>query len=342
MPSTRIVVLNMFPYLRAANFDPYIVFEPAASTAMPVLPDLAAQLKSQGFHIIFFQKVHSPSAVTLACKLRAAGIKTVFGICDYVQLPMVEATDATIAVTDHLKSLHPAALQSKIYVVHDGIEQPTLHKSSWGTHRGSISRPLKAVLVTSVGLTRLPVLISPPGWLEVTIVGAYAPALQRLQRWRDALWEFRVKKGLSEKLQYLRFVLNPRIKRLAWDATDVYTQTEQADIGIIPIESDIKQGALTGWQMKSENRLTLKMAMGLPVVATPIPSYLPVVQHGVNGFLAHDPTEWLSCLTALRDPEFRKSMGQQARQTAVTRYSMDRQAEKLIGVLRSLVDQGID
>jgi glycosyltransferase involved in cell wall biosynthesis len=91
------------------------------------------------------------------------------------------------------------------------------------------------------------------------------------------------------------------------------------------------------WKVKSENRLTLKMAMGLPVVATPIPAYEPVVEQGVNGFLARSMDEWMQHLGALRDPALRMSMGQQARQTALTRYSMDRQAEKLIAVLQGLV-----
>ena len=63
----------------------------------------------------------------------------------------------------------------------------------------------------------------------------------------------------------------------------------------------------------------------------------PVVEQGVNGFLARSTGEWMQHLSALRDPALRMSMGQQARQTALTRYSMDRQAEKFIAVLQGLV-----
>ena len=62
-----------------------------------------------------------------------------------------------------------------------------------------------------------------------------------------------------------------------------------------------------------------------------------MVEQGVNGFLARSMDEWTQHLGALRDPALRMSMGQQARQTALTRYSMDRQAEKLIAVLQGLV-----
>jgi len=337
IPSTRIAVLNMFAYLRAEQFDPHIVFEPIHNTETPDVAGLAARLKAEGFRIVYFQKVHGDSVLTLARELRAAGIKTVFGVCDVIEPAMAEATDATITVTDHLKSLYPSALQAKITTVHDGIEHPTLHKTEWGMHSGSRAQPLRAVLVTSVGLDRLPVLASPPEWLHVTIVGRYPPAQQRLQRLREARWQLAGQTTFHDRLRFLRFLASPQITRQAWDVNGVYDAMLQADIGIIPIETDPTQGALTSWQLKSENRLTLKMAVGLPVVATPIPAYEPVVQQGCNAFLAHTRADWLTCLSALRDPALRRSMGQQARQTALEAYSMELQAEKLIAVLRSLI-----
>ena len=112
---------------------------------------------------------------------------------------------------------------------------------------------------------------------------------------------------------------------------------QQADVGIIPVETDPARGALWRWQVKSENRLTLMMAMGLPVIATPIPAYEPVIRQGQNGYLARDNAEWLRQLSALRDPGLRESIGRQARQTALDAYSMERQAEKLVSVLRGLL-----
>ena len=338
IPSTRIAVLNMFPFLRAAQFDPHIVFEPFQSTETPDVAGLATKLKAEGFRIVYFQKVHSDSVVKLARELRSEGIKTVFGVCDLVEPAMVDATDATITVTEHLKSHYPSALQAKIATVHDGIERPALHKTDWGQHGGSRARPLHAVLVTSVALDRLPLLVNPPSWLRVTIVGRYAAANQRLRRLREARWQLVGQTNPRAQVRFLRFLANPRIKRAAWDTNGVYDAMLQADLGIIPIETDPSQGALDSWQLKSENRLTLKMAVGLPVIATSIPAYEPVVQQGRNAFLAQNRVEWLNCLSALRDPALRRSVGQQARQTALTEYSMERQAEKLLLVLRGLIE----
>ena len=344
IPSTRITVLNMFPFLRDAQFDPHIVFESCQNTETPDVNGLAARIKTQGFDIVFFQKVYGSSVVAQVLELRAAGVKTVFGVCDAVEPDMAEATDATITVTDYLKSLYPKALQSRIATVHDGIEMPWRQKTDWSRQRGSRKHPLRAVLVTSLALDRIPVLANPPDWLHVSMVGRYAGRSQRLQRWRETRWQFLTQAGWREKLRFSNFLINPRIQRIAWDANGVYDLMEQADIGIIPIETDPVLGALWRWEVKSENRLTLMMAMGLPVIATPIPAYERVIQQAKNGFLANNTSEWLSYLSALRDPDLRQRIGQEARQSALDAYSMKLQAEKLIAVLRALVkrDSSVD
>jgi glycosyltransferase involved in cell wall biosynthesis len=212
-----------------------------------------------------------------------------------------------------------------------------LQKTDWGNHSGSRARPLNAVLVTSAALDRLPLLDSPPSWLKVTIVGGYAPGGSRLRFWQESLSQMSLKTDWTQRWCYLRFLANRRIACEAWGADSVYAAMQRADIGIIPIEEDLVRDPAGEWKVKSENRLTLKMAMGLPVVATPIPSYEPVIEQGVDGFLARSKGEWLQYLSALRDPALRNRVGRQARQTALKRYSMDRQAEKLIAVLNGLV-----
>lgn len=342
IPSTRISVLNMLPYLRAANFDPHIVYEPDQSMETPFFEGLAENLNAENFKIVYFQKVHGDSVVKLAHDLRRLGIKTVYGVCDLVDVDMAEATDVTITVTEYLKTLYPASLQNKIFVVHDGIEQPTLRKTDWGVRKSSRTQPLRAVLVTSVNLAKLPVLLNPPSWLQVTIVGRYAARSNKWQRLREIRWQFLLMNSWFERWEFLKFLLNPRIKCVAWDANLVYAEMQQSDIGIIPIETNESSGAMIGWQVKSENRLSMKMALGLPVVVTPIPSYEPVVKHGENAFFANNAAEWLQALSALRDPALRKKIGQAARQTAVDKYSMTEQARLLIAILNDLSNQSFE
>lgn len=341
IPSTRIAVLNMFPYLRAAGFDPQIVFEPERGTETPQLPaGLDARLIGDGFRIVYFQKVHGPDVENLARTLRSHGIRTVYGVCDLVHETMATLTDATVIVTDYLKSLYSPALWPKIHVVHDGIEHPEIVCDAYSKERGSRRNPLRAVLVTSAELDRLPVLKTLPSWLNVSVVGRYPPAGQRLRRIREAHWTFDRQHGWQARIAYLRFLANPGIHRIAWDPVDVYEQLRRADIGIIPIDTteNAEPGRLEPmWKVKSENRLTMKMCIGLPVIATPIPSYEPIIEQGRNGFFASSRTEWLECLEALRDPALRRDIGTNARASVINRYSMQEQARLLVDVLRKLV-----
>lgn len=338
-PSTRVTVLNMLPALRMADIEVELVFDPGRASEIPDLSNLAERLIESKFDVIYFQKVRGESAERCAHALTKAGIATVYGVCDLVDTGMVVATDMTLVVTEFLKSLYPSDLQDKIYVVHDGIEQPLLRKSEFGVQENSRTRPVRAVLVTSSRLTAIPVLVNPPSWLEVTIVGKYPPRYAWAQSIRESRWAFAKMNGLGERITYLRFLANSHIKTQMWQAKSVYDAMLNSDIGIIPIEENeaIARGSTTPvWKVKSENRLTLKMSVGLPVVATPIPSYESIIESGVNGLFARDRLDWMRCLEILRDPKVRKSMGEKGRASVAERFSQTRQARLLIEALRSV------
>lgn len=331
-------MLNMLPYLKAAGFESCILFEPAYPNETPDLSGVAARAIDASCDVVVLQKVSGPSALSLARQLNVAGIRTVFSVCDLVDNAMVEATDATVIVTDFLKSLYSTAMQSRIHVVHDGIEQLAVCKIDWSSHRGGTANPLQAVLVTSSSLASLPVLGQPPGWLNVHVVGRYERGLRRLKeiRWTWAM------QAPGDRLAYVSFLINRRIQCVPWDSLGVYREMKQADIGVIPIdtrvaETDVDALSPVTWNLKSENRLTMKMSMGLPVIATPIPSYESVITHGVNGFFARSPNDWVACLSALRDPARRREMGLAARAAVVERFSMEAQSIKLIRVLEHVI-----
>jgi glycosyltransferase involved in cell wall biosynthesis len=84
------------------------------------------------------------------------------------------------------------------------------------------------------------------------------------------------------------------------------------------------------------------MAMGLPVIASPVPAYKPVIEQGKNGYLAATRDDWVKYLKELRDPELRELMGQRARDAVINRFSKEEQARKLVAVFDSLCAQGIE
>lgn len=341
IPSTRVAVLNMLPFLRDAGFDPHIVFEPPTPTQSPRLTLDVDWLAAEGFDIVCFQKVGGPAVLEQVAKLRARGISTAFIVCDVVDEAMARATDATIVVTAFLKSLYPIDLASRLHVVHDGIERPEARKLRHRRDRGSAANPLRAVLVTSALLETLPCIGVPPPWLHVTIVGRYPPSLGPGARLRELQWRLRQHPTWRSRWEALRFQLSERIRCEPWHPDGVYQALTAADLGVIPIETPAaRDEAVPDWMVKSENRLTLKMALGLPVVATPIPSYEPVVTPGVDAFFARTPAQWKQQLEALRDPDMREAVGHAARAAVIERYSMAAQARLLAGVFRQLVQHG--
>jgi glycosyltransferase involved in cell wall biosynthesis len=251
---------------------------------------------------------------------------------------MADLVDRTLVVTHFLKSLYPVHQQTKIRVVHDGIEHPEIKKSNWSP-AGAGKPPLRAVLVTSANLTRLPIIDSPPAWLEITIIGKYPAAEAWGRRFREAKWTLTGMSDWRERAAYVRFLMQRRIQTVKWQRETVYAAMQSADIGIIPIEPSPEKVEGTDvpiWQVKSENRLTLKMAIGLPVIATPIPAYEAVVETGKNAFLARSRADWMQCLQRLRDLDVRREMGREARASVIDRYSMKEQARLLIDAIQSL------
>lgn len=339
LASTRTSVLNMLPYLERAGFDASIVFEPSAPVEVPSLTGLAERMIRERYDIAYFQKAHGASVAREVEALAAAGIRTVFGICDRVDLPMVRATDLTITVTEFLKALHPSDVRDRIRVVHDGIERPDIARPDAGEHRGTRARPLSLVLVTSGRLDHLPVLDRIPQWAALTVVGGYRESSGFADRLRENWTIVAGARGLRERSRALRFVAHPRVRRTAWHADGVYGALLAADIAILPIARETNgDGGVPVWQIKSENRLTMKMAAGLPVVATPIPAYLPVVEDGVNALFARGAAQWNDALDHLRSPEERRRIGRNARESVLTAYSKEAQAKRLIEALRWVMD----
>lgn len=341
VPSTRVAILNLLPMLRAAGYEPVFLHDPEAPDEQPRLQLRPQELAAQGIRVVIFQKVTGPDVERTARELAAAGIATLFMVCDLIVPAMVEVCDATVIVTEHLRSLYPAALQPKMHVVHDGIEEPGRHVAAYRPTRGSAGDPLRAVLVTSAHLSRLPALGLLPRWLQVRVVGHYPPAPSTYAAIRNVEWRARHAGGWREGFETLYFAVTPQVRCIQWTADGVYDEMAGADIGILPIDNrETGDGVRpAGWTVKSENRLTLMMSMGLPVIATPIPSYMPVVRDGVDAMFAESPGDWRRCLLELRDPARRRAIGQAARAAVHERYSMARQCTLLCAVVAALLER---
>jgi hypothetical protein len=326
-PSTRIACVNIFPTLSALGLEPVVVFEPTETKIEPDMSGVAERAAASGCDVVVFQKIHGESVLRCVTRLRELGIATVYCGCDFVADALAASVDRTAVVTEFLRSLYAPELQSRIDVVHDGIERPEVHKGPVS----QTSRPLQAAFVTSSELYALPVVGVPPAPWRVNVLGRFER--NRAQRRRSLRWTLMSTRSARAAFTTLHAVLHSRISHTPWTEDGVYDGLMAADIGIIPIDTSDTTAhigaSLPAWKIKSENRLTLKMAVGLPVIATPIPSYESVIEHGVNGFFATSRADWTHCFRQLRDPRLRAEMGARARASVLDRFSRTAQAQKL-------------
>ena len=62
----------------------------------------------------------------------------------------------------------------------------------------------------------------------------------------------------------------------------------------------------------------------LPVVATNIGTTPKIIENMRNGLLVNSDREWVSALEKLvKNPELRKTLGQEARKTIIDKYSIN-------------------
>ena len=332
-PSTRIACLNIFPSLAALNFESVVVFDPAQAKLEPDMSGVAERAALEGCDVVVFQKIHGESVLRCVARLRELGIATVYCGCDFADDAMAASVDRTAVVTEFIRSLYAPELQPRIDVVHDGIERPDVHKR---VSSRAMSQPLRAALVTSNELYVVPVVGTPPTPWHVNVIGRFGA--DRTQRLKSLRWTLMRMKAASTMFATLRAVLHRRISHTQWSADGVYDELMAADIGIVPVDTSDTyvhpESTLPAWQLKSENRLTLKMAMGLPVIATPIPSYESIVDHGVNAFFATTRADWTRCFRQLRDPDLRADMGARARASVLNSFSRAAQAQNLAECIR--------
>jgi glycosyltransferase involved in cell wall biosynthesis len=85
-----------------------------------------------------------------------------------------------------------------------------------------------------------------------------------------------------------------------WNRKTVYDIIKGCDIGVIPIDKNSKRASY-----KSNNRITLFMALGKPVMAGNIPSYRDTIVNGENGYLCLTREDWIKGLKALETKEKR-------------------------------------
>lgn len=115
-----------------------------------------------------------------------------------------------------------------------------------------------------------------------------------------------------------------------WDRETWPDLMNSCDVVLCPQRVDVQPA-------KSNVKATTAMALGLPVICSPLQAYEEVVDHGVNGFIADSRQEWLEALTMLRDEKVRERVGRAALES-VGDYTLEAIGHRWRETLERLVD----
>ncbi len=128
-----------------------------------------------------------------------------------------------------------------------------------------------------------------------------------------------------------------RVEVAPWSSETEVARLRSLSIGIMPIpDNPFERG-------KSGLKLLQYMAVGLPVVASPVGVNREIVEQGVNGFLCETTDEWVTAIRALAaDAGLRQRMGQAGRRKVEALYSLQASAPRMASLLRCAAGDGGD
>jgi glycosyltransferase involved in cell wall biosynthesis len=155
--------------------------------------------------------------------------------------------------------------------------------------------------------------------LDLVWIGS-GSTLQGLERQRP-LWETLAGavSGLRMRVVCDRFPdlgAMPVVK-VHWSETSEAAALATGDVGVSWVPDD-------DWSRgKCGLKILQYQAAGLPVVTNPVGVHTEMVVHGVTGWLATTPEDWIDAVRAIRDdPTLRLRMGRAARESVERNYSV--------------------
>ena len=127
------------------------------------------------------------------------------------------------------------------------------------------------------------------------------------------------------------------VEAMPWRSETEIDDLQPIDIGIMPLPDD-------AW---SKGKCGLKalqfMALGIPVVCSPIGVNTVIVQDGENGFIAATEEEWIQKLRQLlQSAQLRNRFGQTGRAAVEQTYSARAQAPRVYEIFRGLVNHAAE
>lgn len=115
---------------------------------------------------------------------------------------------------------------------------------------------------------------------------------------------------------------------IQWNIADWYKNMAECDICICPQDH-------WNYPCKSNVKVTTAMALGLPVLASPLLSYRETITNGENGFICNTLEDWSDGLKQLNSKELRHKFASNSFKT-IEQYSIDNTFKKWKTIFKAL------
>lgn len=251
------------------------------------------------YDVLIFQKIFDSKAMRFALLARKFGIKTIFLQSDLIETKMVKKVDAIVVSSEYLKRYYDNKYGIKTFLIEDAIE---VNKNLF---KKDYECKEKITLIW-VG--------HKDNWKTLDII------YQALEK-------------INDNSFCLKTISNHPDADIKWKLETVFQEILKGDIGVIPCLSDEWSKA------KSNNRLTMFMALGLPVIASAIPSYQKIINHGKNGFIAKNIDDWIKSLLILKDNKNREKIGLKGREDALNNFDIEIIGWKWVSFIKELCNK---
>lgn len=270
--SSRIHGGNVHQYLLSVGVDSRVLSSPAkANYELDLGLIKMVSIAFSRFDVIVFQKVFGYSAIRFSRYLRLLGKRTVLVLCDLQESEMIRAVDHVIVTSEFLANEVRSKYGVSPTVIDDAIEVP----SDFSKIEGSgVSRFVPRVVWVG----------SRDNWSGIA-----------------ALMELMSNSDLNGRLELITVSDHPDAS-ISWSAEAVIDVCRIVDFAVLPT------GRSNWVKSKSTNRLSMFLAMGLPVIAEPIPSYEDLVRKTGGVIWATDNISWLCGIERMLDSQYRADL----------------------------------
>lgn len=121
---------------------------------------------------------------------------------------------------------------------------------------------------------------------------------------------------------------------LPWSEKTEVEFLNRIDIGVMPLSDQPFEKGKCGY------KLIQYMALGKPVIASPVGVNAEIIQHKKNGFLAESSQEWTEAfLFLLNNPEKMRSMGIESRKIVESSFSLQKYAPIMFELIIKIMTQ---